>query len=557
MKRISKRTLLPATLLFFSLSGNVSKAQLISGDGFLQGNYVEVGIAPNGAFGTANSAPTSYHARAGSGGYYLGFVADPDKDGWTIGWPAFFGDFFLPGMPHEGWDIQVNGTRGKAWRSIGPSSFTGGLTGALTYVSTSGTTKVAEWEGTMGALQIKQVTTLPVSSLYFVVSVSMKNTGATTLSNIYYDRTFDADNEYTVDPGSGFTTINKIEYQLPDPRGRVMVSSSGLSFKSFIGIGTRDCRAKAYILNSGLSADAPCDEIYGGTGGASAYKYALGACDTMDKGIGLIFNIGDLAPGDSAVITYAYVLGVSDLDSVFKNISPFFLSSSVPYRSGDTIRGCAGDTIDVGLVNTSFSYWDWTPSTRLATTTGTSNTIIVGDTPTRYRVTGISSVCSFPDTLWFTVAAYNNRPKLILAGSTLSTSGTYTTYEWRETSAPVSLGAAASHTATYSGDYYLIATDVHGCTYYSDTLSVIGTGIEELRVHPELITVYPNPGKDVVRISAPIPVNVTLRDMTGRNVIRKENAASLELDELADGVYFLELTDSGNKLIGVRKLIKQ
>lgn len=94
--------------LCMTLHTQKSKAQLISSEVFLQGDYVEVGIAKNGAFGTDNAAPSGYHPRY-AGGTQLGFVADIGKDGWSAGTPNYVGDYFLPGSPQEGWDMQVGG----------------------------------------------------------------------------------------------------------------------------------------------------------------------------------------------------------------------------------------------------------------------------------------------------------------------------------------------------------------------------------------------------------------------------------------------------------------
>jgi len=111
------------SFLLLLLSG-VAYGQLVGDNVFLQGAYVEVGVAPNGAFGTTKPTPAGYHPRlagttftfwdplaasATTSGNFLGFVADYGADGWTVGTPPYFGDFFLPGDPQEGWAISVGG----------------------------------------------------------------------------------------------------------------------------------------------------------------------------------------------------------------------------------------------------------------------------------------------------------------------------------------------------------------------------------------------------------------------------------------------------------------
>ena len=64
-----------------------------TGDIFLKGNYIEVGIAHGGSFGSAN-APSGF---AGSGSR-LGFNADALQNGWA----HYTGDYFMNGRFLEG-----------------------------------------------------------------------------------------------------------------------------------------------------------------------------------------------------------------------------------------------------------------------------------------------------------------------------------------------------------------------------------------------------------------------------------------------------------------------
>jgi hypothetical protein len=70
-----------------------AKAQLVSGNLFLKGNYVEVGVQPNGSFGSNVGAPAGYHPHifattmctSTASTSLLGYVADPAMDGWSTG----------------------------------------------------------------------------------------------------------------------------------------------------------------------------------------------------------------------------------------------------------------------------------------------------------------------------------------------------------------------------------------------------------------------------------------------------------------------------------------
>ena len=158
------RSVLTALLLnlFFVLE---VRAQQVEGCVFLQGNYVEVGIAPNGAFGTPANSPAGYHPRPTpllnslynpvtstfqSRPGAVGFVADYGKDGWTVGTPAYFGDYFMPGAVQEGFSLQINGTASNAWSNNyqvnGSSGFSGPLTGTNVSYTTTPTEKKAVWQ---------------------------------------------------------------------------------------------------------------------------------------------------------------------------------------------------------------------------------------------------------------------------------------------------------------------------------------------------------------------------------------------------------------------------
>src|SRR5258708_6270085 len=78
-----------------------SHAQLIGGSVYLQGQWLEIGICPNGALG-ANPPPAGYHPH---GTTDLAEVYDFGHDGWTVGTPPYMGDYTYPGSPFEGWEV--------------------------------------------------------------------------------------------------------------------------------------------------------------------------------------------------------------------------------------------------------------------------------------------------------------------------------------------------------------------------------------------------------------------------------------------------------------------
>ncbi len=408
------------SFLLFICGGGVY-GQMVGDNVFLQGRYVEIGIAPNGGYGSTFSAPSGYHPHLGTtftfwdpgaaafstSSTLLGFVADYGRDGWTVGTPAYFGDFYMPGHPQEGWAIEVGGAESDAYipsyLTSGTTGYTGGMTGTNVGYSNTGGIIKGIWQGNKGALSIRQTTILDSTKLYFTVNVVLKNTGGTPLTDIYYLRTLDPDNEETVTdggiPGAGsYTTVNTIAYQLPNPGNKVLVSTTGITYPiDYLGLGTKDCRAKCMIFTAGLDPSVSCDSLWHElpASGFGASIFGVGTGSTADVGIGLVYNIGTVAAGDSTSLTYAYILNAAYIDSALNATLPGFTVNGTHFDSSDTINLCSyvPDSISVNILNGGFYHWTWTPDSFLAFPSGTS-TVIHSDSISSnivYTITGTNT----------------------------------------------------------------------------------------------------------------------------------------------------------------------
>ncbi len=342
-------------VLFLGMQAN---AQLVNCNVFLQGQYVEVGINWNGAYGSSAAAPTGYHPSGSTSvtnsaacGFTpspfntgLGFVVDADQDGWTVGTPAFYGDYFMPGVPQEGWSFMADGKQVNAWNENDADSaapftiFTYyGLVEDTTIIVTTywydsvtmtmdtlhnfgydtvwhhdttyymhggnisydtvGSSLVGTWQGMQDSVAITQITTLNMDSLFFSVRVIMTNLSVTPKENVYYMRTVDPDND---EPQSGtFQTFNKIEDQLPNPDGLTVVSARGTVHpNAYLSLGTNDPRAKSFIIRANLEpVSGTLATIYAGD--TANYLYNQNDTLNTDVGIGLVFQIGHLAGVDT------------------------------------------------------------------------------------------------------------------------------------------------------------------------------------------------------------------------------------------------------------------
>jgi gliding motility-associated-like protein len=392
-------------------------SQMVGDNVFLQGAFVELGIAPNGGYGSTLNAPSGYHPNNPGGDVFfdpaagtstsltsnLGFVADYGADGWTVGTPPYFGDYYLPGTPQEGWAIEINGAESDAYipsYMFGATGYTGGLSGTnVSYSNTGGIIK-GVWLGQDnvaggGVLQIRQTTVLDTSKLYFTVNVILTNTGTVPLNNIYYFRTVDPDNDET-QPGGSFTTDNQITDQLPNPGNKVLVSATGTVYtNAYLGLGTKDSRAKCMIFSSGLTPAFSIDSLYAYSTyvASTGYLYDSGATSVEDVGIGLDYSIGTLLPGQCTYITYAYILNASYIDSALNATeSVQFVVNDSAAGSSYTINSCSypDPTATINLLNATGYTWNWAPDSFIQHTTGTSNILYVDSvtSPITYTITG-------------------------------------------------------------------------------------------------------------------------------------------------------------------------
>jgi gliding motility-associated-like protein len=401
-------------ILFLLLTGaTASKAQLSGTNCFLQGAYLEIGELRNGAFG-ANGIPAGYHPHlSGTGippaGANLAEVYDYGHDGWAVGAPPYMGDYTYPGSPFEGWGLQANVGRTHAFV---PGTFTsaagGSLTGAISGYTNVGGRAICNWTGTAsgGGLTVRQETRVDTLASWVVVTTELINTTGAAIPDVYYLRSCDPDNNQTW-PGGGFGTNNNVIYQ-NDANHRVLVralSSTGPA--SYLGLGTKDCRAKCFIYNQwSMSTAVNFADMYNQTvpGTYGNYYYDFGA-HNGDIGIGLVYNIGTIAAGASAILSYAYIFSDNNgIDSAFPD--PQIVINGVPHVSYapptpnfDTFNACdypGLTSIPIDILNAtdknwSWSSWTWSPGLGLSSTTGTSVTISFAGLPPVYTYTIIGT----------------------------------------------------------------------------------------------------------------------------------------------------------------------
>ncbi|HEY5966508.1 MAG TPA: gliding motility-associated C-terminal domain-containing protein [Chitinophagaceae bacterium] len=364
----------------FALISSQLFAQIVNGNCFIKANHLELGIGPCGVFGTTVEAPPGFHPRSGlDNPFRLGFIADHGRDGWDVGTPNYCGDYFVPGTPEEGWGITMNG---KSYNNNllcdGPE-----IPGSIIHYTNNGAMISGTWQGIVNGLEITAKTSVPVDKLYFLTEVTLRNVSLDTIRNLYYMRNIDPDNEVTLT--EDYVTRNTIVSQNPNPDNRAIVTAEGLVYGCFIGLGTRDCRARVAL---GGFSNRSAEDAWN-----CVDPHQCSGSITDDIAITISFKLSDLVPGRQVSFKFVNVLNLSDVDESVNLTGPSFLiGGSSTVSANDTSQICSSGPTVFEVINTGgFDSWTWSPATGLNTIVG-SQVICNGNIDTiTYTATGQNS----------------------------------------------------------------------------------------------------------------------------------------------------------------------
>ncbi|MDR3679860.1 MAG: T9SS type A sorting domain-containing protein, partial [Flavipsychrobacter sp.] len=151
----------------------------------------------------------------------------------------------------------------------------------------------------------------------------------------------------------------------------------------------------------------------------------------------------------------------------------------------------------------------------------------------------------------------NSIPNPVITGNggSLSTQGGQYSYQWYLNGVPVTAaGTSNTYTAPVGGDYTVYVTNSNGCSNMS-ALYHYSLGVSNV-ANNQNVRVFPNPARDIVYIDAPFEVNVSVNSLDGKELFSKANAKSINIAELANGIYMVRISDAAGNLVSVEKLVK-
>lgn len=141
-------------------------------------------------------------------------------------------------------------------------------------------------------------------------------------------------------------------------------------------------------------------------------------------------------------------------------------------------------------------------------------------------------------------------------GFQLGTVNTHNAYQWYLNGVLIPGATNATYDVTQNGDYTVKVVNPGGCTDSSSAYTVTNVSVTEIGAIGRAIIVYPNPAASLVHILSPVPVNITITSMDGKEVLHQQNAGDVNIGQLADGIYMLHFTDQNNTSIKTEKLVK-
>jgi type IV pilus assembly protein PilY1 len=268
----------------------------------LPGGQVSLGVAIDGQLG-AGSLPATSNVPGGKYGIYL---ASQNADG------------IAPGCFCEGWGASANGVSGYAANDNGNANTT-----HVSFTSTATTATTVTTLASLPALQITQAfaPAAGAPTALFQDTVTLTNTGSTTLNDVRYARALDWDinptefNEIvTIQglPASALLFSNDDGFCTPDPVADVTTSAcpdeiAGTDNTNFVKVGPID-QGSFFVFKFGNLAPGASASFIIYFGAANNESLALAALTGVKAGLYTLgySNIGGVANVNSGVWMFAF-----------------------------------------------------------------------------------------------------------------------------------------------------------------------------------------------------------------------------------------------------------
>lgn len=332
------------------MPGARSEYNASTGDVFLGGNYIEVGISKHGSFGTSTLPTTNQNWHPHSSASGLGLTSD--GDGWDVGEGPATGDFFLPGSPEERWGFayKLGGVEYQYLVADRQRVFSGEWSTEPTVKDESdvskGVLKAVVSGKTIHDVELTITYSFGVDDKFYNTRVEIANKSANEISNVRFLRSFDPDHDQQTQ--GDFETYNKVICNpISDKAGssknfamvvaRGSKTMAGFFFLSFDNR-ARASRGVSFAPNSlylsGLWDNAPTTKLTYADENEIALtqgmvdKGEINGYTKEDNAIAITCHIGNIAANTDDSIEF-----ISSLDPNVQEALSGILNAQVDYKN--------------------------------------------------------------------------------------------------------------------------------------------------------------------------------------------------------------------------------
>jgi len=149
--------------------------------------------------------------------------------------------------------------------------------------------------------------------------------------------------------------------------------------------------------------------------------------------------------------------------------------------------------------------------------------------------------------------------KTIAGTSVTLSTGTYISYQWMRNGVDIPGAVSSTLPLTLNGIYKVRVWGTNNCEGISAPIEINenGLNVNSASLKSDQIRIYPNPTQSKVFIESPVSVKVSVKDVTGKEVLKSAETKEVDLSKYADGVYLFTISDaSGNELIKQQRVTK-
>jgi trimeric autotransporter adhesin len=279
-----------------------------------------------------------------------------------------------------------------------------------------------------------------------------------------------------------------------------------------------------------------------------------GASYTWSPSIGLSATTGDTVIAMPTVTTtYFVTVKSTGCNTTSRDVITVVAAPPLTIQPQMPVL-CSGNFVTLTVPSSGLDY-SWSPSPSLNTATGDS-VIATPLVTTTYMVTGKDSLgCMATDSDVVTVLSSPNKPSFIQHNDTLISTSTYDN-QWYHNDTLLN-DTSQYLIITTLGEYWVVVNnEANGCSTSSDSLNITSlTGVKQLSVNSEQLSVYPNPSSDFIYVSfnskQAQPVQLSLYNILGQEVWssltpanpNSNQVATIPVAGLPDGVYVLRVNE--------------